>query len=93
MSVHGNFSSAKGLRNIPSHRTMPKQALPLGERIIQWVISVSSVGLVLSMLIHVLIVLSAALVTVGVAGMGSRGSGGGDYSMTATSDRSGWWRI
>ncbi len=60
--------------------------LPLGERLIRWVISVSSVGLVLSMLIHVLIVLSAALVTVGVAGMGSRGSGGGDYTMTATSE-------
>lgn len=60
--------------------------LPLSERIIRWIISVSSVGLVLSLCIHVLIVLSAALVTVGVAGMGSRGSGGGDYSITATSE-------
>ena len=29
ISVHGNFSSAKGLRNNPSHRTMPNQALSL----------------------------------------------------------------
>ena len=27
ITVHGNFSSAKGLRNNPSHRTMPNQAL------------------------------------------------------------------
>jgi hypothetical protein len=29
ITVHGNFSSAKGLRNNPSHRTMPNQTLSL----------------------------------------------------------------
>ena len=33
ITVHGNFSSAKGLRNNPSHRTMPNQALSGGDAV------------------------------------------------------------
>jgi hypothetical protein len=62
--------------------------MSLGERIIHWVVSVSSVGLVLSVLIHIMLMLSAFLVTVGVAGLGSRGSGGGDFNINLTSEGS-----
>jgi hypothetical protein len=60
--------------------------LPLGERIVRWIVSVSSMGLVLSLLIHLMITLAAALVTVGVAGMGTRGSGGGEFNINMTSE-------
>ena len=58
----------------------------VGERLVRWIISVSSMGVVLSVLIHLVITLAAALVTVGVAGLGSRGSGGGEFNLTITSD-------
>ncbi len=60
--------------------------MSLNERIIHWIVSVSSMGIVLSMLIHMAIILAAALVTVGVAGIGTRGSNGGDFNLTITSD-------
>jgi hypothetical protein len=65
---------------------IPAKDLPLGQRIVHWIVSASSMGLVLSILIHVMITLVAALVTVGVAGLGARGSGGGEFTIDLTSE-------
>lgn len=56
-----------------------------GQRLTQHIINASSMGVVVSVLIHAVITLAAALVTVGVAGLGSRGSGGGEFDLTVTS--------
>lgn len=52
------------------------------ERVVNTIASVTSMGALVSIGIHVLLSLTALLVTVGVAGMGgSRGSGGGDFEL------------
>jgi hypothetical protein len=60
--------------------------MPMAYRVSHAVAGVFSMGVVVSILIHAMITLVAALVTVGVAGIGSRGSGGGDFSITVTSE-------
>jgi hypothetical protein len=61
------------------------EELSPGQRLTNHIINASSMGLVVSVLIHAAITLFAALVTVGVAGIGSRGSGGGEFDLTVTS--------
>lgn len=56
------------------------------QRVTHAVAGVFSMGVVLSVLIHATITLVAALVTVGVAGIGARGSGGGEFNLTVTSE-------
>jgi hypothetical protein len=73
-------------QNLPPDLVIPVKDLPLGQRIVHWIVSASSMGLVLSLLIHLMITLVAALVTVGVAGLGSRGSGGGEFTIDLTSE-------
>lgn len=60
--------------------------LPVGQRIIHWIVSATSMGFVVSILIHAMMTLVAALFTVGVAGLGTRGSGGGEFNLTVTTD-------
>src|SRR5262245_14730901 len=65
---------------------LPNPNAPLGHRILHWFVSASSMAVAVSILIHALITLVAALVTVGVAGLGTRGSGGGEFNLTITTD-------
>ncbi|MBY0311167.1 MAG: hypothetical protein K2W85_03770 [Phycisphaerales bacterium] len=52
------------------------------ERVVNTIASVTSMGALVSIVIHVAISITALLVTVGVAGVGgSRGSGGGDFEL------------
>ncbi len=62
--------------------------MPTAYRVTHAVAGVFSMGVVLSVLIHATITLVAALVTVGVAGIGTRGSGGGEFNLSVTSDGS-----
>lgn len=56
-------------------------------KMVHWIVSASSMGVVASVMIHLVITLVAAMVTVGVAGLGGpRGSGGGDYEITVTTE-------
>jgi hypothetical protein len=64
---------------------MPRP-VPMAYRVTHAVAGVFSMGVVFSVLIHALITLVAALVTVGVAGIGSRGSGGGEFNLNLTSE-------
>lgn len=61
--------------------------LPIGSsRLARWIINASSFGLVMSLLLHVLITLLAAVVTVSIARTTLRGSGGGEFDLTLTSE-------
>ncbi len=88
MPSGANTSSAAPARSgmFGMFNPLPSRNMTLGQKIVHWIVSASSMGLLMSVLIHMLITLAAALVTVGVAGLGTRGSGGGEFNLTITSD-------
>lgn len=71
-----------GVGDVPSDPSVISPSGSLFERVVNTIASVTSMGALVSIGIHVLISISALLVTVGVAGVGgSKGSTGGEFEL------------